>query len=635
MTQPLDILKKYWGYQSFRPLQSEVIQSVLEGNDTLALLPTGGGKSICFQVPALSQEGICIVISPLIALMKDQVDNLNKRNIPAIGIYSGLRYQDIDRALDNCIYGNIKFLYLSPERLVTDLAKARIAQMKVNLIAVDEAHCISQWGYDFRPSYLELVNLRDLHPTVPVLALTATATPKVALDIQEKLNFPTKNLLQKSFERKNLSYVVLRVEEKYKKLLEIIQKVPGSGIVYTRSRHNTVEVAKYLNRHGIDADFYHAGLSPAQRTSKQEHWMNSQSSVIACTNAFGMGIDKSDVRKVIHLGLPDSLEAYFQEAGRAGRDGNKAYCVLLYHERDGEKLRNNFKNSFPPIQAIKQVYRALGSYLQLAIGSGVGRSYDFDIKEFARRYSFNLLQTFNSLKILSQTGWIALTDAIFIPSTLRFRVTREVLYDYQLKNPKLDVIIKWIIRLYPQCINHFAPFDEHIIAKKSQIIRKDLSNYLKKLVQDDIIDYQAQKDKPQIIFIKERMDSDNLIIDKELYDFRKKRAKDNIIKAINYAESPRCRSKQLLRYFGENSSTPCGNCDVCLGRTKPHIDKNEFERYKLKIKQLLEKEQIGYDDLIISFGAKRVTMIEQVVSFLLDEGWLDIENDYIIWKGTR
>ena len=632
MQAPVEILKENWGFDTFRPLQEEIIQSVLDGKDTLALLPTGGGKSICFQVPALAKEGICIVVSPLIALMKDQVDNLKKRNISAVAIYSGMRYSDIDRTLDNCIYGNIKFLYLSPERLVTDLARARIAQMNVSLFAIDEAHCISQWGYDFRPPYLEIATIRELHPKVPVLALTATATNRVIEDIQTKLNFPNPNLFQKSFERNNLAYVVLQEKNKYTKVLEIVRNVKGAGIIYTRSRRNTKEVAAFLQRNKIRADFYHAGLNPEIRTGKQEAWMKNQVRIMVSTNAFGMGIDKPDVRSVIHLDLPDSLEAYFQEAGRAGRDEQKAYCVLLYDEKDGERLQLNFADAFPPMKTIRQVYRALGSYFQIAVGAGIGRSFDFDIGVFVERYNLKIIQVYNSLKILSQAGWLVMSESVFMPSTIKIKVNREVLYDYQLKQPKMDRVIKWILRLYPQSINNYTSFQESKVANKVGATRVELTKAFQKLVQDQIIDYQPQKDKPQLIYLKERVDADNLAIDMELYNFRKERHKINIEQAIQYAEAPRCRSRQLLKYFGEKSAPLCGICDVCLGRTKANIDESEYERYKLKIERLVKREKLTTAEVALSFGNKRIELIENVLAYLIDEGFVDIVDDVVIWR---
>ena len=501
-----------------------------------------------------------------------------------------------------------------------------------NLIAVDEAHCISQWGYDFRPPYLEIANIRELHPKVPILALTATATKKVVIDIQEKLNFPKPNLFQKSFERKNLAYVVLNEGNKYEKLLEIVQNVKGTGIIYTRSRKNTREVAEFLQRKNIKADFYHAGLNPEERTKKQEAWMNNGIRIMVSTNAFGMGIDKADVRSVIHFELPDSLEGYFQEAGRAGRDEKKGYCVLLYNEKDGERLLMTYENAFPKMSTLRQVYRALGSYFQLAVGAGMGRSFDFDIVEFIKRYNLNAMLTYNCLKMLSQAGWIVLSEAIYSPSRIKIKVNREVLYDYQLKQPKMDKVIKWILRLYPQSLNNYAKFQESKIANKVGISRGDLAKALQKLVQDQIVDYQAQKDKPQIVYLKERVDADNLTIDMELYHFRKKRYKENIEQAIQYAEQPRCRSRQLLKYFGEKDAPLCGVCDVCLGRTKSDIDEQEYERYKLKIKRLIKREKLNRQELITSFGNNRTELIDKVLSYLIDEGLVDIIDDIVVYK---
>ncbi|MFT6148003.1 MAG: ATP-dependent DNA helicase RecQ, partial [Saprospiraceae bacterium] len=445
---PQEVLKKFWGFDNFRSMQLEIIKSVLDGKDTLALLPTGGGKSICFQIPALCQEGICIVVSPLIALMKDQVHNLNKRGIPAVAIYSGMHYREIDRVFDNCAYGKIKFLYLSPERLMTDLAQERIKKMNVNLIAIDEAHCISQWGYDFRPPYLEIAKIRILHPKVPFLALTATATPEVVTDIQERLEFKTENVFQKSFRRDNLAYVVLNDEGKLEKMLSILQKVKGSSVVYVRNRKKTKEAAQFLQLNNIYADFYHAGLTNDVRSKKQDAWINNQTRVMVSTNAFGMGIDKPDVRTVIHLTLPDSLEAYFQEAGRAGRDGNRAFSILLYSETDKVELERQFEQSYPAFSEIKQVYRALGSYFQLAIGSGLGESFDFDLIEFCRHYKFKVVETFNALKILMHEGWLFMTEAVYVPSSLMVKATKEDLYDYKLRNKGFENLITTILRTY-------------------------------------------------------------------------------------------------------------------------------------------------------------------------------------------
>ncbi len=632
MPTPKEILQQYWGYTEFRPLQEDIIQSVLSGKDTLALLPTGGGKSICYQIPSLLQEGICLVISPLIALMKDQVQELKKRNILAEAIYSGMRIQDIDRILDNCIHGNIKFLYVSPERLVTQLARQRIAQMNVNLIAVDEAHCISQWGYDFRPPYLTITDLKEIHPKVPFLALTATATHEVIEDIQDKLDFQHGAIFQDSFERKNLAYVVLKEENKQKNLLNILKKVAGTGIIYTRNRKSTKEVAQLLQRLGIVADYYHAGLSPDDRSAKQDAWMNNQTRVMVCTNAFGMGINKPDVRTVIHIDLPDSLEAYFQEAGRAGRDGKKAFAILLYSEVDKTRLETNYENSFPSLTTIRQTYRALGSYLQLAVGGGIGKSYDFDIGAFISNFQLEILKTYNSLKILEQGGWLSMSESIFIPATIRFIVNREHLYDYQLRNKKLDRVIKKCLQAYQGVFNYPVRMVPSQLASFSGLSIDQLQLAINKLQQDRIIDFRPQKDKPQITFLKERVSADNLTIDLALLKFRKERYYKNIQSAIQYAEKNRCRSKQLLQYFGESDATICGQCDVCTGRNKADIDEESYERYKEKIKQLLKKENLTTAEIKEAFSPKRQEQVVTTLSYLLDEGFIElVEEEKLAW----
>ncbi len=634
MPTPKEILQQYWKFQSFRPLQAEIIQSVLDGKDTLALLPTGGGKSICFQIPSLCQEGICIVISPLIALMKDQVEQLKKRNIAAVAIYSGMRYQDIDRELDNCVYGNMKFLYLSPERLSTELARQRIAKMNVNLIAVDEAHSISQWGYDFRPSYLEIATIRELHPKVPVLALTATATDVVKEDIQDKLEFKERNLFQKSFERKNLSYVVLKEANKLNALLNIITKVKGSSIVYARSRKRTQDIAIFLQRNKVHADFYHAGLSPDSRSAKQDAWVQNKKRVIVSTNAFGMGIDKPDVRTVVHMDLPDSLEAYFQEAGRAGRDEEKAYAVLLYDEVDKKRLEHAYEQAFPDMKTIRQVYRALGSYLQLAVGGGIGKSYDFDIGAFIKTFQLEVLKTYNCLKILEQSGWLILSESVFLPATLKVKVDREKLYDYQLRNKKLDRVIKKALQLYQGIFNFPVRIKESQLAYALKISVKDVVQSLNKLHQDGILRYSPQKDQPQLIFLKDRVPTENLVIDQVLFKFRKERYKKNIKAAIQYAEKNSCRSKQLLSYFGEFDAPICGSCDVCLGRNKPDLQAETFERYKQKIFLLLKKENLSAAEIKEAFSPKRQEQVMTTLTFLLDEGIVEVlEDQKLKWVG--
>ncbi len=625
---PLAVLQQYWGYDSFRSLQDQIIESVLNGKDTLGLMPTGGGKSICFQVPALCREGICIVVSPLIALMKDQVENLKKRGILAEAIYSGMRYRDIDRILDNCIYGNVKLLYLSPERLTTDLAKERIKQMNVSLLAVDEAHCVSQWGYDFRPSYLQIAEAKEWLPEVPTLALTATATPEVVKDIQEKLAFRQQNVFQKSFERNNLSYSVLYEEGKETKLLDVFRKVKGTGIVYVRSRRKTKEIAIQLQRHGIRADFYHAGLSPDLRAQKQDAWVNDQLRVIVSTNAFGMGIDKSDVRIVVHMDLPDSLEAYFQEAGRAGRDGQKAYAVLLYNETDKKRLERSYELAFPPMTEIRRIYRALGSYFQLALGAGEGHTFDFDIIAFCQNFQLDPIRTYNALKTLEKEGWIMLTDAVYIPSSLKILVSKEDLYDYQLRNPKMDIIIKTILRTYQGAFNQYVHLRENQLARFLKMSRADLNKALVKLSQDKVIRYEPQKDSPQLFYAKERIRAEDLTIDQSRYHFLKNRYYERIKKAIFYAEDPVCRSQQLLQYFGEEDVPKCGICDVCLGRTKAEITEQDFKAYQEKIRRLLKKERLSLDNIMDSFAPRRHQQVLKALEYLLDEGFIDKEGEH-------
>lgn len=629
---PKEILKKYWGFEKFRPLQEEIISSVLEGKDTLALLPTGGGKSICFQVPALLKDGICIVVSPLIALMKDQVYNLKKRGIDAIAIYSGMHYKDIDRAFDNCIYGNIKFLYLSPERLATDLARTRIEQMKVNLIAVDEAHCISQWGYDFRPPYLEIANIRELIPKIPILALTATATKDVTKDIQEKLQFKEENIFQKSFKRDNLAYVLLREDRKEDKLIHIIKSVKGSGIVYVRSRRRTKEIALYLRQNRIPADFYHAGLSSEIREKKQEDWINNKVRIMVCTNAFGMGIDKPDVRSVVHLEMPDSLEAYFQEAGRGGRDGLKSYAVVLYNEVDKQRLISQFEQTYPAMEDIRRTYRALGNYYQLAIGGSAGDSFDFDIIEFITKFKLETVATYNCIRILEQEGWISITDAVFSPASIRVIVRKDELYDYQLRNKKADRILKLILRSYHGAFTDFAGIHLSWMAKKMDIPREQVTQVLQKVHLDGIIEFRPEKDKPQLIFTQERVDPINLTIDFELFNFRKKRHLERLQKVITYVENTVCRSQQLLAYFGEEDSERCGICDVCLERNKVDLSKDDFERYRIKILKQLEREPLSIKELGEAFSPKKQGQLFRAIEIMIDEGELDKVEEKLIWK---
>lgn len=629
---PHDILRQYWGYPEFRPLQEEIIQSVLEGKDTLALLPTGGGKSLCFQVPALCKPGICLVISPLIALMKDQVQQLQKRNISAVAIYSGMPYRDIDRILDNCIFGNIRFLYLSPERLMTDIAIARIQRMPVNLIAVDEAHCISQWGYDFRPPYLEIAQIRTLLPNIPVLALTATATPDVVLDIQQKLLFKQPHVLQKSFMRQNLAYVVRQTEGKEQQLLEILKKVPGAGVVYVRNRRKTKEIAAFLSSQGISADYYHAGLSAEVRSQKQDAWINDQTRVMVSTNAFGMGIDKPNVRVVVHIELPDSLEAYFQEAGRAGRDEKKAFAVLLYHDNDRIQLEKQHILAFPELALIRRIYQALGSYFKLATGGGKGVSFDFELPEFSKIYQFDQVTVFNSLKVLEQEGWIALTESVFYPATLQILVDKDQLYDYQLKNPALDKILKLILRTYQGAFSGVIQVHEKRLAGYLNMPIDKLQQALLRMRQDQILDYTPIREKPQLTFLRERVPTENLEIDNQRYTQRRTRHLERTRQAIGYAQTLQCRSQFLLHYFGETQAPECGVCDRCLEKKKTALSADTLQRYRQKIRLTLRHEPLSTLELLSAFSEKHRELVLSTLEFLIQEGQIIEKDQRLHWN---
>ncbi len=634
VAQPKTILKQFWGYDSFRPLQEEIIQCALDGVDTLALLPTGGGKSICFQVPALCKEGICIVVSPLIALMKDQVKNLKAKKIKAEAIYSGLYRSDIDRILDNCIYGDVKFLYVSPERLKSELALARMKQMNVQLIAVDEAHCISQWGYDFRPPYLEIASFREHFPDVPVLALTATATEKVVIDIQEKLEFKKENVLQKSFRRENLWYVLVHDENKRQKLLEIFNKIPGSGIVYTRSRKRTVEIANLLRKNNITADFYHAGLTTEQRSIKQDQWLSGQTRIIVSTNAFGMGIDKPDVRTVVHVDVPDSVEAYFQEAGRAGRDGERSYAALIYNPEDRVKLERNMENSFPPLEEVRRVYRALGNFYQMAIGSGTGQSLDFHLEQFVNRFNFEPVVCYNALKVLETNGYIQMSDAVYIPAKVKVRVNKDRLYDFLLKNKKYELVIKAILRVYQGAFEFPVAVQESKLAKFLKMETSELKKQFEDLTKLNILTYIPTKNKPQLTYLLPREDADNMVFDAKRLNFLRERYKINVQAMLDYAEKLECRQVQLLRYFGEEVDK-CGTCDICRGIYVEGISAEEALRLKDKIKNLVQKDDLQQEHVIESFNLKTRKKITKLLSYLIDEGYIHKHEEILKWTDPQ
>lgn len=607
------ILKKYWNYDRFRPLQKEIILSVLEGKDTLALLPTGGGKSVCFQVPALALDGICIVVSPLIALMKDQVEQLHKKGIEAVAIFSGMGKREIDIALDNCAYGKIKFLYVSPERLQTELLQERAKKMKISLLAIDEAHCISQWGYDFRPPYLEIANFRQLFPQVPCLALTATATPEVQADIQEKLQFPKPNVFQKSFARPNLSYSVFRLENKEKKLIEILQKVKGSAVVYAQTRLRTKQISDLLNKNGINSDFYHAGLPFEERSRKQNDWIQNKKRVMVATNAFGMGIDKPDVRVVVHIDLPQTLEAYYQEAGRAGRDEKMAYAVALYHPSDLTDLRKKIAQNYPETDFIKTIYQRLANFYSMAVGSYQFAEVDFDFQRFCQTYQLKTIETYNSIKQLEQQGFIQLNETFFQPSKLHFICNQSELYAFQIAHVNLDHFIKTLLRTYGgELFQQFVRISESQLATLLKTDVQSITKYLDYLQKSNIVVYTSQKDQPQLIFSTERFRTEDLPWNQKDYESRQERDTQKVEAVVGYLENTRfCRTLQLLAYFGEISDQACGVCDVCLAKKK--AEKENKNLYKELILKHLAEKRYMLTDLVEKINpASRPELIEQI-----------------------
>ena len=632
-----EILQRYWGYTSFRSVQRQIIESVYGGTDTLALMPTGGGKSITFQVPALAKEGICLVITPLIALMKDQVEQLKSRGIKAEAIHSGLSAREQDILLDNCAYGDIKFLYLSPERLGTDLFRERVKRFNVNLVAIDEAHCISQWGYDFRPSYLQIAELRPLLPeNTPFLALTATATPEVVADIQQQLHFVDGRVVQMSFARENLVYLVRQAEDKLSMLLKVVTRLPGSGVVYVRSRKKTKEIAEYLQPHlqrqGARADFYHAGLSMEARNQKQAEWQSGKTRIIVATNAFGMGIDKPDVRFVVHVDMPDSPEAYFQEAGRAGRDLQLAYAVLLYSNSDAVRLQQRFDQAFPPPSEIKQVYQALSNYLQLPYGAGKGMCFNFNLMDFCTAYHLNAQKAHSALKILEQEGYIELTEEVDNPSRMQFVVDRQELYRFQVSNQAADVLIKLIMRTYTGIFTQYTRIDEDFLARNLNAQRTDIYHALVHLAKQGMIDYIPRKRTPLLIFTEERLDDQNLRIDPERYAESRKRFERKAVAMLQYAQSDdRCRSQILLEYFGQTDSPSCGKCDICTGHGKA-IDSSEMEQISAAIAQRLSAGSMLLNDLVDSLPFSPDKALQAIRHLLDIQRMVRHDNGQIEWR---
>ncbi len=619
MTKYEEILQQYWGYTKFRPLQQEIIESVCEGKDTLGLMPTGGGKSITFQVATLSQPGICLVITPLIALMKDQVDNLKKRQIKATAIYSGMSNNEIEIAYNNCILGDYKFLYISPERLKTELFLQFVIQMKVCLIAVDESHCISQWGYDFRPSYLEIANIREILPKVPILALTATATPDVVDDIQEKLKFKEKNVFSKSFERKNLTYNVKEKNDKVGALLQICEKTKGTGIVYVGTRKETVEIAYTLQQKGFVADFYHGGLDAATRTKKQEIWMRTPNEIMVSTNAFGMGIDKPDVRFVVHLNIPESIEAYFQEAGRAGRDEKESQAYLFFNQNDIAKLKDNFEKKYPSFNYIRQVYDSIGNYCGVAMYEGENSIHDFDLLDFCKKFNLKFVETANSLKILEEEGLIISSNAEESISKIRFNYNRNDLYKFQIENPDFDNFIKFLLRNYTGGFTNFINIYETDLARKANCNVDIILKYLNHLNKIEVLTYLPAKQNPIIIFAQDRIRMNDVKFNEKAINERKERQRKRLQAVIQYVtNTTKCRSIQLLEYFGEKASARCGNCDVCTTRNELNVNSLTFDYIVEDLKKCIGSEPATINEIFKNSTIKDEQQILNVIKFLLD-----------------
>ena len=625
MQQYLDILKQYWGYDDFRPLQGDIIRSIVSGKDTLGLMPTGGGKSLTFQVPTLAMKGICVVVTPLIALMKDQVENLKKRGITAAAIYSGMSHNEILMTLDNAVFEAYKFLYVSPERLTTPIFMEKIKQATVCMIAVDESHCISQWGYDFRPSYLRIADIRELLPDVPVLALTATATPEVVDDIQRQLHFREPNVFQKSFHRSNLAYVVRTTENKDEHLLKILNSVPGTSVVYVRNRKRTKEISDFLNLNGISAENFHAGLKNETKDAKQSRWKSGETRAIVSTNAFGMGIDKAEVRTVVHMDLPDSLEAYFQEAGRAGRDEKKAYAVLLYNNGDAVKMRKRVSDSFPGKEMVLKVYEALGNYLEMGVGSGLDKVFAFDIGDFCMKFKLPILITYNCLKILQQASYLELTDEQDSSARVLFIVGKDDLYN-QKQTPDQEKLIHILLRSYTGLFTDMASINEETIAKRLEWTRDKVYEELVGLSKERVIQFIPRKKTPYLTFVREREATERVILGKEAYDDRRERYIARVKSVLDYAKEENiCRSQVLLSYFGEKETKPCGKCDICQKKKEKLVTEEDFETIRRHIEQALSSEELSVNALVKKVPFKEPKVL-QVIRFLKDNGQLN-ENE--------
>lgn len=621
----LQILKQYWGYDAFRPLQPEIIKSIAAGRDTLGLMPTGGGKSLTFQVPAMAQEGVCLVVTPLVALMKDQVANLRRRGITAKAIFTGMSFHEINVAFDNCIYGACKFLYVSPERLGTELFKEKISQMKVCLLVVDEAHCISQWGYDFRPSYLKIAEVRELLPHVPVLALTATATTAVVDDIQDKLLFAHKNVFRKSFVRENIAYIVRHADDKEQMMYRILQRVPGSAIVYVRSRRRTRDYASLLCDMGFSADFFHAGLSAEEKDRRQREWTEGKTRIIVCTNAFGMGIDKPDVRVVIHIDAPDSLEAYFQEAGRAGRDGEKSYAVFLFNKADENKLKRRITDTYPPKDEIIDNYEHLGNYLGVPVGEGKDQMMDFDLGQYCHVFHKQITTAHSSFALLTNAGYIQYQEDLDLASRLMFVVDREELYSFENQFPQLDALIKALLRTYTGLFVEYSVIDELALARSLKIDHQQLYEQLKMLARIGAVSYNPKKRSTVVQWTERRFPKKLVGLPREVYDDRRLELTNRISSVIEYCTAHECRSQMLLRYFGENNPTVCGQCDVCIARKRAETSEDEIlERSRKKIISRLSQKPLPVSYLCDA-GQFESAELRSALRWMLDFGEVEID----------
>lgn len=626
--QSQKILKQYWGFDNFRPLQQEIVESALSGQDVLALLPTGGGKSLCYQLPALCKDGLCLVISPLIALMKDQVDQLNNIGVKAYAIYTGLTNREIDIILDNCIYGKVKLLYVSPERLQTELFAERVKKMDVNLLAVDESHCISQWGYDFRPSYMKIAEFRQINiPHVTTIALTATATKRVVEDICDKLDLKNRQIYKASFVRENIAFAVRQVESKERKLLEILNNVPGTALVYSRSRNRTKELSDLLLKNQISSDYYHAGLSHDLRMKKQELWQKGNTRVIVATNAFGMGINKSNVRVVVHYDVPDNLEAYYQEAGRAGRDGNKAYAVIIFHEGDKRLLNAHFENAHPSIQYMKSTYQALANYYKIAVGSNLFSYFDFEMNDFCNNFNFNNNQVYYAIKKLEEEGFVELNESFYHPSKVSINIGKSELYKFQVANASYDSLIKSLLRLYGgELFGNFVKISENQIARILNTTVFKIKSMLSFLNNSKIITYDRMRDKPQISFTTSRFDASKLPLNKRRLHERRNIQKKKLGSIIGYVESNnQCRTSIILEYFDESNFEDCGHCDYCLDK-KRRLSISDHERIREMIHYQLKKGAKFPEELTKLFANHELPMVEKIVFEMTDHDHLKYDS---------